>query len=57
MNTNGTGSGDTWGWEHRGWALLVEQQGKKQPRHPNMEHQAPRRMPSLQGRCQQLGVH
>lgn len=26
MNTNGSGSGDTWEWECRGWALPVEQQ-------------------------------
>lgn len=27
MNTNGSGGGDTWGRECRGWALPVEPQG------------------------------
>jgi len=57
MNTNGTGGRDTWGWERRGRALLVEQRGEKQPRHPDMAHQDPHGMPSLQGGRQQLGVH
>lgn len=30
MNTNGTGSGDTWGQERWGWAPLVEQQGDEE---------------------------
>jgi len=30
MNTNGTGSGDTWERERRGWALLAEQQGDEE---------------------------
>jgi len=57
MNTNGTGGRDTWGWERRGRALLAEQRGEKQPRHPDMAHQDPHGMPSVQGGRQQLGVH
>ena len=30
MNTNGTGSRDTWGRERRGWAPLAEQWGDEE---------------------------
>lgn len=30
MNTNGTGSRDTWGQERQGWAPLAEQWGDKE---------------------------
>lgn len=63
MNTNGTGGRDTWGWERRGRALLAEQRGEKQPRHPDngtagppWDAQPAGRTPAAGGPLRALGV-
>lgn len=67
MNTNGTGSRDTWGQEHRGWAPLAEQWGDKErevakmPQRGVLGHQDPQSnthgMPRPRGQGMKADLH